>query len=71
MREKAIEIANALLRDGYEEKRAIAIATSQAKKVVNGDEDSRPRYEVHSHEEYYQHNIKIFFNFLIKERDIK
>lgn len=29
-REKAIEIANALLEDGYDEGRAIAIATSQA-----------------------------------------
>jgi uncharacterized protein YdaT len=31
MRNKAVEIANALLEDGYEEGRAIAIATSQAK----------------------------------------
>lgn len=31
-RNKAIEIANALLEDNYEEGRAIAIATSQAKK---------------------------------------
>lgn len=31
-RNKAIEIANALLEDGYEEGRAIAIATAQAKK---------------------------------------
>jgi uncharacterized protein YdaT len=30
-RNKAVEIANALLEDGYEEGRAIAIATSQAK----------------------------------------
>ncbi|MEJ8304523.1 DUF2188 domain-containing protein [Saccharibacillus sacchari] len=30
VRNKAVEIANALLRDGYEEGRAIAIATSQA-----------------------------------------
>jgi uncharacterized protein YdaT len=30
-RNKAVEIANALLKDGYEEGRAIAIATSQAK----------------------------------------
>jgi uncharacterized protein YdaT len=30
VREKAIEIANALLKDGYEEGRAIAIATAQA-----------------------------------------
>jgi uncharacterized protein YdaT len=31
IRNKAVEIANALLKDGYEEGRAIAIATSQAK----------------------------------------
>lgn len=32
IRDKAIEIANALLEDGSEEGRAIAIATSQAEK---------------------------------------
>ncbi|WP_168118848.1 DUF2188 domain-containing protein [Paenibacillus sp. HB172176] len=31
IRYKAIEIANALLEDGYEEGRAISIATEQAK----------------------------------------
>lgn len=31
VREKAVDIANALLEDGYEEGRAIAIATAQAK----------------------------------------
>jgi uncharacterized protein YdaT len=31
VRDKAVEIANALLKDGYEEGRAIAIATAQAK----------------------------------------
>jgi uncharacterized protein YdaT len=31
VRNKAIEIANALLDDGYEEGRAISIATAQAK----------------------------------------
>jgi len=31
VRNKAVEIANALLEDGYEEGRAIAIATAQAK----------------------------------------
>ncbi len=30
VREKAVEIANALLKDGYEEGRAIAIATAKA-----------------------------------------
>nr|WP_141191768.1 DUF2188 domain-containing protein [Terrilactibacillus laevilacticus] len=32
VRKKAIEIANAMLDEGYEEERAIPIATSQAKK---------------------------------------
>ncbi|MEK3794005.1 DUF2188 domain-containing protein [Paenibacillus sp. FSL R7-0204] len=31
VRNKAVEIANALLEEGYEEGRAIAIATEQAK----------------------------------------
>jgi uncharacterized protein YdaT len=31
VRNKAIEIANSLLKDGYEESRAISIATAQAK----------------------------------------
>ncbi|PZD97705.1 hypothetical protein DNH61_00095 [Paenibacillus sambharensis] len=31
IRDKAVEIANALLRDGYDEGRAIPIATAQAK----------------------------------------
>ena len=51
VREKAIEIANALLRDGYEEGRAIAIATSQARKAINGDENDRVQYEVRARED--------------------
>lgn len=46
VREKAIEIANALLRDNYDEGRAIAIATSQARKAVNDEEKNRITYEV-------------------------
>ncbi|KQL37343.1 hypothetical protein [Psychrobacillus sp. FJAT-21963] len=46
VREKAIEIANALLRDNYDEGRAIAIATAQARKAINGDDTDRPTYEV-------------------------
>jgi len=45
VRDKAIEIANALLEDGYEEGRAIPIALSKAKQFVHGHED-RPEYEV-------------------------
>ncbi|MGG4490527.1 DUF2188 domain-containing protein [Metabacillus idriensis] len=36
-REKAIEIGNALLDDGYEEGRAIPIAVSQAEKWADND----------------------------------
>jgi uncharacterized protein YdaT len=35
-RSKAIEIANALLEEGYQEGRAIRIAIAQAKRWVNG-----------------------------------
>lgn len=41
VREKAIEVANALVEDGYDEGRAIPIAISQAKKwVENGSKES-------------------------------
>lgn len=46
IREKAIEIANALLREDYEEGRAISIATAQARKSVHGEETDRTKYEV-------------------------
>lgn len=41
VRDKAVEIANALLKDGYEEGRAIAIATAQAKEW----DDNHPKSE--------------------------
>lgn len=50
VREKAIEIANALLEDEYEEGRAISIATSQARKAIHGDGEERVTYEVISRE---------------------
>lgn len=40
VRHKAIEIANTLVRDGYEEQRAIPIAINTAKQWV---EDNPPR----------------------------
>lgn len=49
VRNKAVDIANALLGDGYDEGRAIAIATSQAKEWTDNhpadenDEDSASR----------------------------
>ncbi|ANU08944.1 hypothetical protein BBH88_00640 [Planococcus antarcticus DSM 14505] len=53
VRNKAIEIANALLRDGYEEGRAIPIALSQAKQTETGGEE-RPVYEIRKHDEGWQ-----------------
>lgn len=44
VRGKAVEIANALLEDGYEEGRAIAIATAQAKEwAENRDKPIRKK----------------------------
>jgi uncharacterized protein YdaT len=44
VRNKAIEIANALLEDGYEEDRAISIATAQAKEwAENRDKQVRKK----------------------------
>lgn len=57
VRNKAIEIANALLDDGYEEGRAIAIATAKAKEWNDDhpqskrDKSSAPNYHVVPHEE--------------------
>lgn len=51
VRKKAIEIANALLQDNYDEGRAIAIATAQARKAIHGaDDEERVKYEVISRE---------------------
>lgn len=50
VREKAIEIANALLGDKYDEGQAISIATSQARKAIHGNGEDRVKYEVISHE---------------------
>ncbi|WP_153730532.1 DUF2188 domain-containing protein [Sporosarcina obsidiansis] len=46
VRDKAIEIANALLRENYEEGRAISIGTAQAHEYVEGKSEDRPHYEV-------------------------
>jgi uncharacterized protein YdaT len=46
VRNKAIEIANALLREGTEEGRAISIATAKAREYVHGDSHDRAKYEV-------------------------
>ncbi|WP_227397134.1 DUF2188 domain-containing protein [Jeotgalibacillus aurantiacus] len=53
VRNKAIEIGNALVEEeGYEEGRAIAIATDRAKKSIQqGDQDT---YEIRPHEDGWQ-----------------
>lgn len=43
IRDKAIEIANALLEEEYSEGRAISIGIAQARKYIEGD-DERPEY---------------------------
>lgn len=46
VRNKAIEIANALLREGYEEGRAISIGLSQARETIEGKAEDRPHFEI-------------------------
>ncbi|SIT88909.1 DUF2188 domain-containing protein [Edaphobacillus lindanitolerans] len=46
VRSKAIEIANALLREGYPDERAIPIAMDKARDYVEGDSGNRPVFEV-------------------------
>ncbi|MCM3747663.1 DUF2188 domain-containing protein [Paenibacillus pasadenensis] len=55
-RAKAVDIANALLRDGYEEGRAIAIATSQAEKWAQEHPGAEASSGPDSNEERYAHN---------------
>lgn len=46
VRKKAIDIANALLADGYSDDRAIPIATSQAEKWYdNADEEEKKAFQ--------------------------
>ncbi|AQQ52053.1 DUF2188 domain-containing protein [Planococcus lenghuensis] len=53
VRNKAIEVANALLREGYDEGRAIPIALDTAKDYVHKNED-QPVYEVKSADDGWQ-----------------
>lgn len=53
VRGKAIEIANALLRDGMDEGRAIAISTEKAREYVGGDKE-QDNYLVTTHSEGWQ-----------------
>jgi hypothetical protein len=54
IRNKAIEIANALLNEGYEEGRAIAIATDRAEKMNYGEVNDRLHYKITRHEKGWQ-----------------
>lgn len=52
VRNKAIEMANAMVEDGMEEGRAISIATAKARDYVHGTDDShRPQYIVKPHKD--------------------
>lgn len=53
VRDKTIEIANALLKDGMEEGRAIAIATDKAREYVGGTSE-QDVYYVNSHANGWQ-----------------
>ncbi|WP_282139052.1 DUF2188 domain-containing protein [Rossellomorea aquimaris] len=54
VRNKAIEIANALLDEGYEEGRAIAIATDRAHKSEEGNTSGKTEYHVSPHDDGWQ-----------------
>lgn len=53
VRGKAIEIANALLRDGMDEGRAIAISTEKAREYVEGNKE-QDDYVVTTHSDGWQ-----------------
>ncbi|TYO69804.1 DUF2188 domain-containing protein [Rossellomorea marisflavi] len=54
VRNKAIEIGNALLDEGYEEGRAIAIATDRAHKSEEGTQSDKTEYHVTVHDDGWQ-----------------
>ncbi|OIU66896.1 DUF2188 domain-containing protein [Rossellomorea aquimaris] len=54
VRNKAIEIGNALLDEGYEEGRAIAIATDRAHKSEEGTDADKTEYHVKPHDDGWQ-----------------
>ncbi|BCB05451.1 DUF2188 domain-containing protein [Bacillus sp. KH172YL63] len=54
VRNKAIEIANALLDEGYEEGRAIAIATDRAHQSEEGSADDKTEYHLSPHDDGWQ-----------------
>ncbi|HEY4554304.1 MAG TPA: DUF2188 domain-containing protein [Bacillaceae bacterium] len=46
VRNKAIEIANAVLEDDKDEGRAISIGIAQARKYIEGESNDRPEFHV-------------------------
>ncbi|WP_421381080.1 DUF2188 domain-containing protein [Bacillus salacetis] len=54
VRNKAIEIGNALLREDYDEGRAIAIATDRAEKYVDGDSEDKPEFHIRSNDDGWE-----------------
>lgn len=48
---KAIEIANALLEENYNESRAISIAMTKAREAIHHDDNNRPTYLVKHRED--------------------
>ncbi|MCC6616324.1 MAG: CsbD family protein [Anaerolineae bacterium] len=71
VREKAIEIANALLDEGYVEERAIPIAIAQAKRWAEGNDDKEASGNLHVvphpegwaiHKENAEHEMTVFPN---------
>lgn len=74
VRKKAIDIANALLQDGYDENRAIPIAQSQAKEWFQDASDEEKRafekeknptktdeHDSNSNEELIDNDVEVFF----------
>ncbi|RLQ96508.1 DUF2188 domain-containing protein [Falsibacillus albus] len=51
---KAIEIANALLDEGYEEGRAISIAIDRARSVKEDDQGNKEEYHLLPHDKGWQ-----------------
>ncbi|WP_432353298.1 hypothetical protein [Sporosarcina sp. A2] len=46
VRNKAIEIVNTLLQEGYEDGRAISIGLCKARETIEGKSENRPHFEV-------------------------
>ncbi|KRG11146.1 hypothetical protein [Lederbergia galactosidilytica] len=54
VRNKAIEIANALLRENYDEGRAISIGLTQAREYYEDDAKNRTHYKVKNENDHWK-----------------